>query len=435
MKRTIKTFPLNSETYRSIKQKMLNWADRFSISVFFDNNDYQDHSYHFYECLVAVNPIDEISFNNDKEDVFKTLSTWHKQHQDWLFGHIQYDYKNKLFPKLYSSKPKRFDFAPLYFFCPQTVCYINVDKTYLTIETLRAEADHIFNEIIRSDIDYEEVLPKVNFQKRTNRDEYQQTILALKEHIRNGDCYEINFCNEGFAENVTLNPLTAFNRLNTLSPAPFAAFYKLLNNYLLCSSPERYLCKQGNKIISQPIKGTQKRSSDIEEDERLKQALFNSEKDKAENVMIVDLTRNDLARSCATGSIEVEELFGIYSYPKVHQMISTISGKLKDDKSFIEAFRFSFPMGSMTGAPKMKVMELIEKYEHSRRELFSGTIGYIQPNSDFDFNVIIRSLFYNTSTQYLSYQTGGAITYDSFPENEWEESLLKAFNLERIFQD
>jgi para-aminobenzoate synthetase component 1 len=202
---------------------------------------------------------------------------------------------------------------------------------------------------------------------------------------------------------------------------------------MMCASPERYLHKHGNTILSQPIKGTARRGTDTGSDNEIKTALQSSIKDRAENVMIVDLVRNDIARSCKTGSVKVEELFGIYTFPQVHQMISTITGQLKEEEPFTNAIRYSFPMGSMTGAPKVKVMELVEKYEHSRRELFSGTVGYISPEGNFDFNVIIRSLFYNAATRYLSYQTGGAITYDSTPEQEWEEMRLKAWALEKIF--
>lgn len=201
----------------------------------------------------------------------------------------------------------------------------------------------------------------------------------------------------------------------------------------MCASPERYLFKDGVKVLSQPIKGTARRDADVTIDSQIKQELRNSIKDQAENVMIVDLVRNDLARSCETGSVHVDELFGIYSFPQVHQMISTVSGELKPGVPFTNAIHYSFPMGSMTGAPKIKVMELIELYEQQRRELFSGTVGYINPEGDFDFNVVIRSLFYNAATQYLSYQTGGAITYDSDPMKEWEEMRLKAWALERIF--
>jgi len=205
---------------------------------------------------------------------------------------------------------------------------------------------------------------------------------------------------------------------------------------MACASPERYLNKTGSQLVSQPIKGTAKRIlNDEVADEKLKEDLHNSVKERAENMMIVDLVRNDLARCCKTGSVKVAELFGIYSFPQVHQMISTVSGVLRDDIPFTSAFKYTFPMGSMTGAPKYKVMQVIDEYEKSRRELFSGTVGYISPNGDFDFNVVIRSLFYNVASRYLSYQTGGAITWDSVAEQEWEELKLKAWALEKIFAE
>lgn len=413
---------------------MLNWADQFSISVFLDSNEYDNHRYKLYECLVAVDLIASIS--SQEHDAFAKISQWHNDNQDWLFGHINYDYKNQLFSKLPPPKQGKFNFPDLFFFCPQTVCYINKERNSLTIETVTADADLIYQTIVDATaIEEEEAnLPAINFRKRILEKEYLKTIETLKEHIRNGDCYEINFCNECFAEDVAVSPIQVFQKLNQLSPAPFAAFYKHQDQFLMCSSPERYVCKQAGTIISQPIKGTIKRGANSKEDNELRETLYTSEKDRAENVMIVDLTRNDLARSCAIGSINVEELYGIYSYPAVHQMISTIIGTLDRNTSFMDVLRHSFPMGSMTGAPKLKVMQLIDQYEKSQRQLFSGTIGYISPTADFDFNVVIRSLFYNQSTRYLSYQTGGAITYDSNPQQEWEETLLKAYNLEKLFR-
>jgi para-aminobenzoate synthetase component 1 len=223
-----------------------------------------------------------------------------------------------------------------------------------------------------------------------------------------------------------LNPVETYLRLSEISSAPFGAYYKLNDKYLLCSSPERFMKKAGNKLISQPIKGTIKRGGTDEEDIELKHSLLNDVKERAENVMIVDLVRNDLAKSCRPGSVKVEELFGIYTYPTVHQMISTVTGELDEQTHFIDALRNAFPMGSMTGAPKIEVMKLIEYYETTKRGLFSGSVGYITPDGDFDFNVVIRSLFYNEANKYLSYSTGGAITYDSIPEKEYEECMLKA---------
>jgi para-aminobenzoate synthetase component 1 len=303
----------------------------------------------------------------------------------------------------------------------------------LRLEALHGDPVAISKEIHSKDLGKSAALPKLSFNSRLSKEEYIQRIVALKEHIRNGDCYEINYCNEAFVEGITVNARDVFRKLNAASPAPFAAFYQNDGQFMLSASPERFIAKDGNVVRSQPIKGTARRGAYEAEDERLKEELRSSEKEQAENVMIVDLVRNDLARSCEVGSIEVEELFGIYSFPRVHQMISTVRGKLRDGVPFADAIRYAFPMGSMTGAPKHKVMQLIDLYEAARRDLFSGSVGYISPDGDFDFSVVIRSLFYNADTRYLSYQTGGAITWGSNPESEWEELRLKAAAMERIF--
>lgn len=405
---------------------MLNWAKQFSIFLFLDSNNYPD-KYGRYECLLAADA--ETIIEGD----ITSVSQFHNLSKDWLFGHICYDHKNALEPRLRSKHEVKHNWQELFFFQPKVVCYIDKDKTGLTIESFGIAPREIFNAINAAPQSFDTQMPALNFRQRIDKATYLDSISALRRHIKDGDCYEINFCNEGFAEQVVVEPLPLFQKLNELSPAPFAACYRNGNEYMLCSSPERYLYKTGNTVLSQPIKGTGRRGSTIEEDHANKSALQNSIKDKAENVMIVDLVRNDLARSCEVGSVNVDELFGIYTFPQVHQMISTVSGTLKQDIPFSDAIRHSFPMGSMTGAPKVKVMELIENYEYARRELFSGTVGYINPKGDFDFSVVIRSLFYNTASQYLSYQTGGAITYDSDPQLEWEEMRLKAWALERVF--
>ena len=194
----------------------------------------------------------------------------------------------------------------------------------------------------------------------------------------------------------------------------------------MSASPERYLCKRGDVLISQPIKGTAKRNADPEIDHHIKAMLKTDVKEQAENVMIVDLVRNDLTKVAAKGSVKVDELFGIYGFPQVYQMISTVSCKLNPDIHFIDAIKHTFPMGSMTGAPKIRAMELIEQYEFNKRGVYSGALGYITPDADFDFNVIIRSILYDASAEYLSFQVGGAITYAADAEREYEECLLKA---------
>ena len=257
----------------------------------------------------------------------------------------------------------------------------------------------------------------------------------MKIHILRGDCYEINFCQEFYAEGVSINPVSIYHSLGAASPNPYSAFYKLDDKFLLCASPERYLKKTGSNILSQPIKGTWERSptNDVE-DELNKSRLSTSSKDRSENVMVVDLVRNDLSKVCIEGSVKVDELFGIYKFPQLYQMISTVSGTLNTGIRITDIVKATFPMGSMTGAPKKKVMELIEKYEVTKRGIFSGTVGYISPDKDFDFNVVIRSIMYNASNRYLSFQAGSGITFYSDPETEYDECLLKAMAIKKVLE-
>ncbi len=424
MQRQIATYPLQDLQYKELKKKMLNWVKPLSIFLFLDSNDYED-KYGRYECLLACG-VEKSAYS------LSSIQQIHDNYKDWLFGHICYDHKNELDSKLSSRHTARLHWQDLYFFQPEVVCYIGKGKNTFTIESLHTPPLEILENILNTPLN-DAVLPKLSFTRKIDRETYIPIINAIREHIRNGDCYEINICNEAYAVDVTIDPHALFDQLQKISPAPFASFYRNEERYMICSSPERYLCRKGDTILSQPIKGTAPRGGDAGTDDKNKLELKTSVKDRAENVMIVDLVRNDLARSCEVSSVTVDELFGIYSFPQVHQMISTVSGRLKAGAPFTDAIRYSFPMGSMTGAPKIKVMQLIDQYEHSRRELFSGTVGYIDPAGDFDFNVIIRSLFYNSTGQYLSYQTGGAITYDSTPEGEWDELQLKAWALERIF--
>lgn len=406
---------------------MLNWSKQFSIILLLDSNHYSDR-YSKYEFLLAVNAIATIPATS-----LDALYEFHAHTRDWLFGHISYDYKNQLEANLTSAHADRIGFDDLFFFQPETVCYIKHASRELIIETFLEQPDDVYEQIMASSEIINEAIPTVNFRQRTSRQKYLNDIESLRRHIKEGDCYEINYCTENYAESISITPHAVYARLNSLSNAPFAAYYRNNDKYLMCASPERYIQKSGGQLTSQPIKGTARRGADTAEDQQIKNELLNSIKERAENVMITDLVRNDLARSCTTGSVNVNELFGIYTFPQVHQMISTISGTLQNGLPFTDAIRFSFPMGSMTGAPKIKVMQLVEAYEDARRGLFSGTVGYITPGGDFDFNVVIRSLFYNATTGYLAYLTGGAITYDSVAEAEWDEMRLKAWAMEKIF--
>lgn len=430
MNRIIKEFPFLSSDLENLKRRMLLWANQSNILLFLDSNQYT-HTEGRYECICAKGAVAQII---DDDNSLSQLKHQFESQQDWLFGSFNYDFKNKL-EQLSSEHKAHFSFPDIHLFRPEIVCYIRRKEMTLVIESLSLPPDSVYAQILSAtESEMLGSIEKINFEKRLKREEYLKIIQILKQHIVEGDCYEINFCNENYAETVNIHPTQIFNQLNSHSKAPFAAYYKVQDQYLMCASPERFMHKKGNKIIAQPIKGTSSRMADMVADEQQKLALLESIKERAENVMIVDLMRNDLARFCELDSIQVDELFGIYSFPNVHQMISTVSGQLRGDLSLIDALRLSFPMGSMTGAPKIMVMQLIERYEKARRELFSGTVGYISPEGDFDFNVVIRSLMYNSASQYLSFQTGGAITFDSNPEQEWEETRLKAAAIERIFQ-
>ncbi len=413
---------------------MLNWANRFSIFCFLDNRQY-DFSIPAFECLLAAGSKRSLEVQAGK--AFEALQSFFvAEKKEWLFGHLGYDLKNET-EQLSSGNFDGIEFPDLHFFVPEIVLQLDQKELTLFCDT---GAEDIFRDI--------QLCPKVITTKketavlihnRITKNNYISIIEKLKQHILRGDCYEINFCQEFFAENAEIDPLYVYHRLTSLSPNPFSAFYKLGSKFCCCASPERYLRKTGNAIFSQPIKGTSKRDLDNKQsDEESKQYLLQSSKEKSENVMVVDLVRNDLSRICIPGSVKVEELFGLYSFPQVHQMISTVSGELSGDADPIEVIKATFPMGSMTGAPKIRVMELIEEYEETKRGLFSGAIGYFKPGdgdeAGFDFNVVIRSIFYNADNKYLSFQAGSGITFYSDAEKEYEECLLKAAAIKIILE-
>ncbi|MCW3087729.1 MAG: Aminodeoxychorismate synthase, partial [Sediminibacterium sp.] len=385
--------------------------------------------YQEVECLVAAGAADIFQVETDTLSQFRSFC---RTHNDWLFGHINYDLKNEI-ENLHSSHPDPIGFPTMCFFQPEVVLQLANDQ--LTISALTWDPVVVFSEITNHPQTPNPKPQTIPTHPRISKEEYLITLKKILQHIRRGDCYELNFCQEFFAEEVVTDPLGIYAHLTALSPNPFSCFYKLDERYLLCASPERYLRKKGNRLTSQPIKGTFSRNHEsAEADELLKQQLHNSEKDRSENVMVVDLVRNDLSRVCREGTVTVDELFGVYSFPQVHQMISTISGELKEGLELADILAATFPMGSMTGAPKRRVMELIEQYEKTKRGIYSGAVGYISPEKDFDFNVVIRSILYNASGKYLSYLVGGGITFYSDPEKEYEECLLKAEAIRNVLQ-
>ncbi len=400
----------------------MNWLQQFDTFSFLDNHQYQIEP-HTQECLIAAGVRERLDHSG--KGFLTALHHFTSQPGRWLFGHLGYDLKNDL-EDLSSSHIDHIGFEDLSFFEPQIVLRLN--ETSLVIDA--EDAAGIYRDIQNTSADFFSSVAgtsTLSVHQKIDHDEYLAIIRKLQQHILRGDCYEINFCQEFFAENAQIDPFRIYRNLASISPNPFSGLYRQKDKWLLCASPERFIKKEGQKILSQPIKGTAKRVlSDPAIDDQLKNDLYLNPKDRSENVMVVDLVRNDLSKVCEEGSVKVDELYGIYSFPQVHQMISTISGALKANTSFADIISATFPMGSMTGAPKKRVMQLIEQYEKTKRGIFSGAIGYISPEGDFDFNVVIRSIMYNSSSQYLSFQAGSAITFYADAEGEWEECLLKA---------
>lgn len=341
----------------------------------------------------------------------------------YLFGFLGYDIKNEI-EKLSSNNPDFIGFPDVFFFCPKHVVAINGDSTtYLQGE--KNEKSESFVQLFLNKRNQTHQT-SISLTPRITKEEYLVKVNSLKTHLQQGDIYEVTFCQEFFTESAKIDPISTYHQLSKKTEAPFSCFVGVDGRYLLSGSPERFLKKEGKKLTSQPIKGTARRGKTTSEDEKAKANLLASEKERSENVMIVDLVRNDLSRIAEKNSVKVEELFGVYSFPTVHQLISTVSAVHRKSVDFDDIIRALFPMGSMTGAPKISAMQLIESHESFKRGLFSGSVGYIKPNGDFDFNVVIRSILYNENTSYLSCPVGGAITIKSNPEDEYEECLLKA---------
>ena len=407
------------------KSQLLQWAQQFREVVYFDSNDYQQN-YSSYECLLAVDAF--TSVKTDFQNAFEDLKQYQQQTKDWLFGYLSYDLKNDT-EQLQSKNHDGLQFPDLYFFQPKKLFLIKGNQ--LEVQYLRLCDDEF-------ELDFQEITDCVLFtenensensvevQHRISKVKYLEKVTAMLKHIHRGDIYEANFCMEFFAENTTIEPLEIFRKLNAISSTPFATFFKNNAQFLLSASPERYIKKIGSKIISQPIKGTSKRFDDDILDEQSKVELENNPKERSENIMIVDLVRNDLSKTASKGSVNVEELCKIYSFKQVHQMISTIVSEVESTISPIDVLKTTFPMGSMTGAPKISAMNIIENLEETKRGLYSGSVGYFTPENDFDFNVVIRSILYNAQKKYVSFSVGSAITSLSEPELEYEECLLKA---------
>ena len=407
------------------KEQISLWSQQFREVTILDSNSQSNENqlYKTYDFVVAVDAF--TSIQTDFEKAFEDVYQYQSKSNDWLFGYLAYDLKNDV-EHLQSQNFDGLGFPELYFFQPKKIFLLK--DTTLEIQYLNMCDDEI-------DSDFEDILnqeksesqeSKVTIQQRISKENYLKKVNKMLAHIHRGDIYEANFCMEFYAEEAVIAPYEVYKKLNEISDAPFSVYFKKNQHYLLSASPERYLKKENQKVISQPIKGTAKRNSNSELDEQNKVALQNNAKERSENIMIVDLVRNDLSQTATKSSVEVEELCNVYSFKQVHQMISTITSNVSYTTSPIEILRTTFPMGSMTGAPKISAMKIIEELEETKRGLYSGAVGYFTPSGNFDFNVVIRSILYNSDNKYLSFSVGSAITSEAIPENEYEECLLKA---------
>lgn len=413
------------------KKQLLTWSQQSREVVFMDSNDYPQE-YSSFDCILAVDAF--TSIKTDYHNAFEDLKQYQQVTSDWLFGYLSYDLKNDI-EALHSNNYDGLNFSDLFFFQPKKIFLLKGNK--LEIQYLKMCDDEIDKDfdVIHALQFMPYITPSaVEVKQRISKESYLKKITLLLEHIHRGAIYEANFCMEFFAKNATINPLELFEKLNTISKSPLAVFLKNDSQYLFSASPERYLKKVADKIISQPIKGTAKRFLDPIEDERAKNQLALDPKERAENIMITDLVRNDLSRTAQKGSVKVEELCAVYSFEQVHQMITTITSNLDIQYSVNEVIKSTFPMGSMTGTPKISAMKIIEELEETKRGLYSGAVGYFTPSGDFDFNVVIRSILYNQENKYVSFSVGSAITSQSVPENEYEECLLKAKAMHEVLQ-
>ncbi|MBE15454.1 MAG: aminodeoxychorismate synthase, component I [Cytophagaceae bacterium] len=432
MMRSVKRYTFSN--IQDCKRSLLTWAKQFEEVVWLDSNSYEGQTYPEFEGLLAVEAF--TSIQTDSEGGFDRLEEYQQSTQDWIFGYLGYDLKNDT-EKLSSNNEDHLGFSDLCFFQPKKLFLLYHDRIelhYLRMVDDEMDQDwkHI-SKIKSNNTDVTASTSQLAISLRIHKEAYKNKVRTLLDHIARGDIYEANLCQEFYAQG-SIDPWATYTQLNAISRPPFATFLRLDQQYLLSASPERYIKKIGAKIVSQPIKGTAARGSDVLSDHAFAKALSEDPKERSENIMIVDLVRNDLSRTAKKGSVKVEELCKVYAFKQVHQMISTVVSEVDSQITPVDVLRTTFPMGSMTGAPKVRAMQLIEALEASKRGLYSGAVGYFDPKGDFDFNVIIRSILYNADKQYISYHVGGAITTASDPDKEYEECLLKARAMRSVLE-
>lgn len=412
-------------------EQVFQWLQNFDYSAFYSSNDMFDAfpEPHRVKWLACAGAETMLTSRTHKPKELTTLLA-----DEFHFGYLSYDLKNS-YEELQSANPAFLSFPDFCFVKPDYVLLLDTnDRLWVKGNSKITEYD-LLQQIKATPLDQgirnsnREI---VEMKPDKSDDSYLRDVKTVINHIREGDVYEMNLCRlySGYAPQ--FNAADLWSKMQADLPNPFSAFLNTPNWTLCCGSMERYLFREGNKLISQPIKGTIRRGKSPEEDSLLKEELFRDEKERAENLMIVDLVRNDLNRHARVGSVKVDELFGIYSFPAVNQMISTVSCETTTT-DFNTLLHDSFPMGSMTGAPKIKAMQLIEEIEGFQRGLYSGALGYYMNQHQFDFNVVIRSVFFDKHSRMAHVPVGSAITYDSIPDKELAECKLKVERLVNSF--
>ncbi|MCB9261394.1 MAG: anthranilate synthase component I family protein [Flavobacteriales bacterium] len=407
-----------------MKQKLLAYLREKKEVIFLDSCKLPSAAgVESYEWIAAWDIESKFELLTNEKANWNTIRNFVNQ-KEWVFTAISYDLKNEI-AGLISQNKDVLEWPMAVFFTMKNVilCHKNGQ-----IETVKTSGDEPkweqysgISETKDLGISFENIYKSMDYEL------YSKTIDSIKVEIAEGNMYEMNLCVETVLDSFRCNePFELYRKLVSTSPTPFSAFLQYDQKYVVCASPERFLTKNGETIVSQPIKGTAKRGIDEHEDKANKLHLANSIKERAEHVMIVDLVRNDLSKLCYPGTVEVNELFGIYPYKNVFQMISTVEGKAKKDVDFVDCLLATYPMGSMTGAPKHIVMKYIDRFEKSSRGWYSGSIGYIDPCGNSDLNVVIRSILIDDKKKIAKFSVGGAITYDSNAEAEYAECEIKA---------
>lgn len=399
------------------------WLAHQDFSFCFKGSGWGSFSHSGFDAFAGFGVKKQIEKFTSEEEIAAFVNST----EDYIITHINYDVKNHL-ENLSSNNLDEVGFPEMKFTVPKVMFKLigtQLTVSYFSSEYNTQEIEDLISEIDASASSETEKAALGKLYWRLRKDEYIKALTALKTHIKRGDIYQANYCQELFWPQSQLNAGATFHHGFEQNPNPFSVYYKVGTHHCMSFSPERFLAVEKNTIYSQPMKGTAPRGTTKESDQAQIDILKNSEKDRRENVMIVDMVRNDLSHFAAKGSVKVPELYRVQTYPKVHQMYSTVKAELNHPENLVKAILKCFPMGSMTGAPKISAMKIIEDLEHTKRGVFSGTIGYITPEKNADFNVIIRSLMYNEESHYLSCHVGGGITDMSDVEAEYEECLVK----------